>query len=86
MTTTFDIDNADGCLGTFDSDDVIYWFVETRDDGFYVSTLIDSETGHSIEPSVTDDGPYLTWDKADKAGKDLAMEWCHTNHLEPDKD
>ncbi|MHC4298003.1 MAG: hypothetical protein ACYS7Y_11930 [Planctomycetota bacterium] len=78
---TVDVDKHDGCLGAFgsddDDDDVVYWSVAEGPDGFYVSTLIDSEAGSFVEPGVTDDGPYLTWDKANEAGKDHAMEWCY---------
>jgi hypothetical protein len=78
------VDAPDGCIGGIGTDDVIYWSIVEQPGGFYVSTLIDSETGHFVEPGVTDDGPHLTWNEANEAGKDHAMEWCYANDLSPE--
>jgi hypothetical protein len=56
-----------------------YYQVGEGPDGWYVSNLIDSDTGGFVDSLVTDDGPYETEEKAWQAGRDGIADWCIEN-------
>jgi len=68
------------------TDGVYYQVGEARGvrgvrDGWYLSTVVDSDTGGFVQDMDTDDGPYDTFEAAMLAGQDAAGEWCYTNNV-----
>ena len=53
-------------------------------DGWYVSTIIDSDTGHFVDDSITDEGPFPTKADAIAVGRDDLMNWCFENRVDYD--
>lgn len=47
--------------------------------GWYVSGVVDSDTGSFVSALFTDDGPYGTYEKAMEAGRFSAQNWCLDN-------
>lgn len=82
-----DLDEPDACVG--DGFDNVYVGVGEGPDGWYVSAVVDSDTGSFVDSLVTDDGPYTTQAEALEAGKNAGREWCYTNNVatgDPDPD
>lgn len=73
------VDTADGYLGS--GDDGVYWQVAEGPDGWYVSTLVDCDTGGFVGELRRDDGPYPTREEADAAGREAAQCWCIDNQV-----
>jgi hypothetical protein len=74
---------------TFDRDDYlgdgregVYFSIAETERGWYVSAVAESRANDSLEPIVTDDGPYETPFEADAAGADAALIWCACNDVE----
>ncbi len=78
-----DFDNPDAYVG--DENDGVYVGVGEGPDGWYVSTVVDSNTGSFVDNLVMDDGPYPTEAEALEAGKNQAIEWCLDNGVEWDE-
>lgn len=72
-----DFDNPAAYVG--DENDGVYVGVGKGPDGWYASTVVDSNTGSFVDSLVMDDGPYPTEAEALEAGKGQAIEWCLTN-------
>lgn len=81
---TVDLDHA-FYVGT--GDDGVYFAAEHCTDhpdgknGWYLTTVIDSNTGGFIQNGVSDDGPYATEADALIAGWGAAAEWLTDNEI-----
>ena len=51
------------------------------DEGWYVTVVVDSETGSFVEDLHTDAGPFATKDEAEECGVSWATDWCLTNSV-----
>lgn len=51
------------------------------DEGWYVTVVVDSETGSFVEDLHTDAGPFKTKDEAEEYGVSMATDWCLTNNV-----
>ncbi len=91
----FDPDAADGYLGDGLGEDGVYWQVaylsqDTIDahdadgwePGWYLTVVVDSDTGGFVMAMVEDDGPYDTRQEAECAGRTCAMDWCAFNEVD----
>ena len=76
-----EVDFDDPAAYVGDEDDGVYVGVGEGPDGWYASTVVDSNTGSFVDSLVTDDGPYETREKALEAGKSQAVEWCLDNQV-----
>jgi hypothetical protein len=47
--------------------------------GWYVTVVVDSDTGGFVMDILTDDGPYPSEEEASGAGRGTAIEWCINN-------
>jgi hypothetical protein len=54
-------------------------------DGWYVSNIIDSDTGGFVDNYITDDGPYPTETEANEAGANGLRDWCLENDVRYEK-
>lgn len=70
----FDVDEADW-VG--DEEDGVYVHAAAGPDGWYVTTVVDSETGSFVDDYETDDGPYRSYAEALAAGVSAATEWYY---------
>jgi len=50
--------------------------------GWYVSGLVDSDTGSFVDVLFADDGPYPDQASAMEAGRSAAIEWCYANDVD----
>ena len=76
---TVDVDNA-SYIG--DGRDGVYFEYGTGPDGkFYVSTMVDSDTGHFVDDLRTDDGPFNNVAEAIAHGQSIAEGWCRDNDV-----
>ena len=73
-----DLDNAT-YVGS--SEDGIYFDVAQNAAGWYMSAVVDCNTGHFCDSMVTDDGPYASQAEALQAGLGTAYDWCVTNEI-----
>lgn len=55
---------------------------DEHEHGWYVSGLIDSDTGHFVDVLFADDGPYPDQASAMEAGRSAAIEWCYANDVD----
>ncbi len=62
-----------------DDQDGGYYQAGKGPDGWYVSSIIDSDTGGFVDSYITDDGPYPTEAAAQQAGADGLKDWCLEN-------
>jgi len=86
------VEDFDGMLavsrdGAVDS---VYWKVAEWKTahgavGYFVSTMVDSDSANFVGDLVTDDGPYETRRQAATAGRNQAHEWFWDNDLAPDQ-
>jgi hypothetical protein len=67
-----------------DNEDGVYVAAAQGANGWYVSTVVDCNTAHFVQPLVTDDGPYDTEARAVAAGLRQAEEWCTDNEVSLD--
>lgn len=66
-----------------DEQDGVYVQAAQGPDGmWYVSTVVDSNTGNFVDSLETDDGPYGSYSEAMEAGKGTAAEWCIDNGVD----
>jgi hypothetical protein len=61
--------------------DGIYYAAGQGPDGWYLSTLVDCDTGHFCDGVLFDDGPYKSEADAWQGGRDSAVEWCTENNV-----
>jgi hypothetical protein len=55
---------------------------DEREHGWYVSGLVDSDTGSFVDVLFADDGPYPDQASAMEAGRSAAIEWCYANDVD----
>ena len=67
-----------------DEDDGCYYQVAQGPGGWYVTVVVDCNTGSFCMDIVTDDGPYSSESKALQAGSDAAWTWCIDNEVTPE--
>lgn len=68
-----------------DEEDGVYvQAAQGPDGGWYVSGVVDSNTGSFVDSLFTDDGPYDSYDEAMDAGKGGAADWCINNNVNYD--
>jgi len=82
MIVKFDVDYAYSLCGR-DGRDCVYWQVapKTGTRRYYVTVVVDSETGHFVDTMIEDDGPYDSDAEADRAGLSAALEWMVENDV-----
>jgi hypothetical protein len=78
-TATVDVDEG---IYVGDEQDGVYVGVGKGPKGWYVSTVVDSETGSFVDDLFVDDGPYATREEAVQAGINAGLEWCFDNGVE----
>lgn len=78
----FDVDVAayygngkDGC----------YYQTAKGPDGWYVTVVVDCETGSFVQDLVTDDGPHPSEESAESMGHETAVDWCLENDVYPEE-
>jgi hypothetical protein len=77
------MDDAQGYVG--DELDGAYYFAQEGPlGGFFVSLLLDSDTGAYCMAGTLDDGPYETLAEAQEAGHDMAVEFCLEQEIDFD--
>ena len=64
-----------------DEQDGVYYSVGQGPKGWYVTTVVDSDTGGFVDTMHEDDGPYESEEAALLGGKDAGVEWCLTNEV-----
>ena len=75
------VDVDDGATYIGSGDDGVYFDAAEGPDGWYMSAIVDSDTGHFVDSLVTDDGPYETRERAIEAGRNAAYDWCMNNDV-----
>lgn len=81
----WDIDEAES-LRSLDGLDCVYWQTAQGRDGWYVTIVVYSETGHFRDRRyssdiVTDDGPYESEAEAYMGGMNGALQWMIDNEV-----
>ena len=76
-----DIDTAYSCSSESEDGtvDTVYWNVCQQPNGWYLSAMVDSDTGHFVESLGMDDGPYDNEHDATVGGINAALQW-HTDN------
>lgn len=64
-----------------DEQDGVYYSVGQGPKGWYVTTVVDCDTGGFVETMTEDDGPYDSELDATAAGQSAATEWCLFNEV-----
>ena len=67
-----------------DENDGVYYQVAEGADGWYMTAVVDSDSGSFVDNLTTDDGPYDTERAALDAGRCAAKEWCIWNDVSYD--
>jgi hypothetical protein len=67
------------------SGDGVYYDVARGPGGWFMSAIVDSDTGSFVDTLVQDDGPYRSKRRALQAGQDAARDWCYTNDVPTDE-
>lgn len=75
----FDVDDAE-YVG--DGEDGCYYQTAEGPNGWYVTVVVDSNTGSFVDNLITDDGPYRSDEEAGQAGKYLSRDWCNMNEVD----
>ena len=75
--------NVDEAWYVGDEDDGIYIQAELGPDGWYVSSMVDSNTGGFVDAFSTDDGPYKTEKAALGAAASAAADWYYESAMPP---
>jgi hypothetical protein len=75
---TFDIDEAT-YIGN--AEDGVYYQIAEKHGKWYMTAVVDSNTGSFVDNLIVDDGPYDTEQEALKAGAAVAQEWCIDNNV-----
>lgn len=73
--------NVDEARWVGDSEDGCYYLAgqHPKHNGWYVTVVVDSETGSFVDDLVVDDGPYPTESEAWQAGLNMGINWCLDN-------
>src|SRR5262245_22151 len=71
----------DGALYLGSSEDGVYFDAAEGKNGWYVSAVVDCNSGHFCQPITADDGPYANQGVAMLAGISAAYDWLVTNHV-----
>lgn len=80
----------DGKIATVDTDEAFYLGIEGEGvyfdadegiNGWYMSTVVDTNRGAYCGDMTTDDGPYESRGRALEAGLNAAYEWLATNDI-----
>lgn len=74
----FDVDEAYAV--STDRDSVYFCIAENRK-GWWMTAVVDSDTGHFVDTYIADDGPYRTEREAQLAGLSAAGQWFMDNGL-----
>jgi len=74
----FDVDKAQ-YIG--DDNDGVYYQIAKGAQGWFVTAVVDSDTGSFVDNLFVDDGPYDSAFEAERAGRDAAVTWCHDNEV-----
>lgn len=69
---TYVSDGTDGCY---------YQVAEGADGEWYVTVVVDSDTGGFVDTIYRDGGPYRTREDAEARGRSIASEWCIDNQI-----
>jgi hypothetical protein len=75
----FDVDEAKYLGG---EEDGVYWMTAQGPDGWYVTVVIDSDTGGFVENLETDAGPFSSEGDADQYGRNQASDWLMANMID----
>jgi hypothetical protein len=67
--------------GDESSSDGVYFDAKQEGGLWYMSAIVDSDTGHFVDTLVQDDGPYPSYEEAMEAGINAALEWAMTNEV-----
>lgn len=81
MTAICIVDVDDSIYLGSDTDGV-YYGAALGAKGWYVSALVDCNSGHWLDALLTDDGPYSTEADALDAGRRAAIAWCRDNDVQ----
>jgi len=73
--------NVDHAIYVGDDEDGVYFQTAKGPDGWYVTAVVDSNTGAFVDTILDDDGPYETEEDAEVAGRDCATQWCFDNEV-----
>lgn len=76
--------DPDGATFVGDERDGCYYQVAEGPDGWYVTVVVDSDTGHFVMDLTTNDGPYDSEEHASQVGRDLCTTWCIDNGVSYD--
>lgn len=79
MIVDFKADDAE-YIG--DERDGVYYQVAEGPGGWYLTVVVDSDTGSFVDTITKDDGPYSSEGEALEAGRGAAMDWCADNDVE----
>jgi hypothetical protein len=64
-----------------DEQDGVYYSVGQGPDGWYLTTVVDCDTGHFVDTMDDDDGPYESELEATAGGQSAGTEWCMFNEV-----
>lgn len=86
VSQTFRIDfNVDDAIYVGDEEDGVYYQVEQGPRGWYVTTVVDSNTGGFVDTLEDTAGPFATQAEAMLHGRDVAVGWGFDNQVEFDE-
>lgn len=71
--------NVDAAHYIGDDYDGCYFQVAEVGGDFFVTVIVDCDTGGFVHELAHDDGPYPTEAAAEAAGRNAALEWCTIN-------
>jgi hypothetical protein len=74
----FDVDEA---TYVGDGSEGVYYQVAEGPDGWYLTTVVDTEKGAYVGTMSDNDGPYESEEAANFAGRDAAITWCIDNEV-----
>jgi hypothetical protein len=82
---TIDVDHAESASADIDGEiDTIYYDATETAQGWFMSILVDCDSGGFCESPVLDDGPYASRDKALLGALNFVIEWFSNNHPQRD--
>ena len=73
--------DVDAATYVGDGTDGVYFQIQACPDGWYMTAVVDSDTGSFVDTVVSDDGPYATAEEATQAGRSFAENWCADNQV-----
>lgn len=75
------VDVDDACYCGDENDGVYYQAFEDDDGKWWLSAIVDSDSGAFVDTLIDADGPYNSEDAAERAGRAAAEEWCGWNDV-----